>query len=385
MKPPTSWLENIFENIEQEHGSSRDNTPLASMLNYRPGIRQRKGFRLNSRLGTSQANTEECGASRQAASRRSFVAQAAGLAAVGATALTGLALPRLAHGEETGAPDVGDTGQNPQPATSPSEATEAAPAPQAPASLPGWVDEQVAQTLLSQADDPQVASILADAQALGEMDEHLASKLLKLAANDPAARAFVAGFRTSYPGTRAGSLTEDDLAGAGEIPLFMQWDTRWGYMEYIGGPMGTKGCCPTCLSMLYAGFSGRCDMSPYIVSRLATESGLCDSEGGTYGEFVGHFAQLVGLDYAEVLDFDTACAYLNDGWALVCNLGEGEFTDVGHYVLVTGWVDDEGSVRVNDPYNSTVDAQVWPLATIYFECNSAYAVRAGNVVPIRAA
>ena len=338
---------------------------------------------MNSGLGVWQAHNEGRGKVGQAVSRRSFVAWAAGLAAAGAMALRSLALPRLAHAEETGAPAGKATGQGPQAEGSPSAPAEAAtPAPQTPTSLPSWVDEQVAQALLSQADDPQVASILADAQALGEMDEHLAAKLLKLAANDPAARPFVAGFRASYPGAKAGGLTESDLAGDGEIPLFMQWDTRWGYMEYIGGPMGTKGCCPTCLSMLYAGFSGRCDMSPYIVSRLATESGLCGAEDGTYGEFVGYFAQRVGLEYAEVVDFDAACACLNDDWALVCNLGTGEFTDVGHYVIVTGWADDDGGVHVNDPYNSTVDAQTWPLATIYFECNSVYALRAGNVVPV---
>ena len=119
-----------------------------------------------------------------------------------------------------------------------------------PTSLPAWVDEQTAQTLLAQASDPDVASILCDAQALGELDQDLAEKLLELAADDPAARSFVAGFRTSYPGTKAGGLTEDDLPADGSIPHLMQWDKRWGYMEYIGGPLGTKGCCPTSLAML---------------------------------------------------------------------------------------------------------------------------------------
>ena len=316
-------------------------------------------------LDTCHTNTKTCSIAGQAISRREFVAQVAGLAAAGAMALGNLRSPSCAFANGA--------------ISSPNDAS-----PQIPASLPRWVDPQAAQALLAQADDPQVASIIADAQALGEADERLANKLLKLAANDPAARPFVADFPSSYPGTTAGNLTKDDLAGDG-IPLFMQWDERWGFMEYIGGPMGTKGCCPTCLSMLYAGFSGRCDMSPYIVSRLATESGLCDAENGTYGEFVGYFAQHVGLDYAEVYDLDGAASYLSDGWALVCNLGAGEFTDVGHYVLVTGWADDAGSVQVNDPYNSSVDAQAWPLSTIYYECNSAYAVRAGSVLKIRTA
>lgn len=249
-----------------------------------------------------------------------------------------------------------------------------------PMSLPAWVDAQAAETLLSQASDPDVVSILCDAQALGELDRDLAEKLLELAADDPAARSFVAGFRTSYPGMKAGGLTEDDLPADGSIPHLMQWDKRWGYMEYIGGPLGTRGCCPTSLAMLYAGLSGRTDMSPYMVSLLATESGMCGADSGTHGEFVGYFCEHVGLDWADVTTIDEAASYLNGGWLLVCNLGAGEFTDLGHYVLITGWSGYDGDVHVNDPYTTSVNERAWPLATIFYECNSTYAVRAGEAL-----
>ena len=160
----------------------------------------------------------------------------------------------------------------------------------------------------------------------------------------------------------------------------MQWDKRWGYMEYIGGPLGTKGCCPTSLAMLYAGLSGRTDMSPYIVSLLATESELCDAQAGTHGEFVGYFCERVGLEWADVTTIDEAASYLNGGWILVCNLGAGEFTDLGHYVLITGWSGYDGDVHVNDPYTTSVNERPWPLVTIFYECNSTYAVRAGEAL-----
>ena len=34
------------------------------------------------------------------------------------------------------------------------------------------------------------------------------------------------------------------------VPLFMQWDDRWGYSEYAGKVLGISGCGPTCLSMV---------------------------------------------------------------------------------------------------------------------------------------
>ena len=246
---------------------------------------------------------------------------------------------------------------------------------QVPTTLPSWVDEQTAQTLLSQTGDDLVDQILIDAEQLGQLGESLAAKLLKLAAENPDAHKYVAEFLESYPGKTAEGLTEADLVDEG-VPHFMQWDQRWGYMQYLEGPMGTKGCCPTCLSMLYCALTKSCDMSPYLVSLLATESGHCDAENGTYGEFVQYFADHMGFDFAdlEVNSVDPAANALNDGWLLVCNLAPGTFTDVGHYVLVTGWSEDV-TVNVNDPYTTSVNQQAWPLATVVFECNSMYALR----------
>ena len=310
--------------------------------------------------------------------RRAFIAGAAAatIAGFGSLAPAGRTGAALADEQATPAGAAlpsGEVGAQNTSATS-------APVTSVPTAPPSWVDAQVAEALLAQADDPDVASILCDAQALGELDQDLAEKLLELAADDPAARSFVAGFRASYPGTKAGGLTADDLPDDGSIPHLMQWNKRWGYMEYIGGPLGTKGCCPTSLAMLYAGLSGRTDMSPYMVSLLATESELCDAQAGTHGEFVGYFCERVGLEWTDVTTIDEAASYLNGGWLLVCNLGAGEFTDLGHYVLITGWSGYDGDVHVNDPYTTSVNERPWPLVTIFYECNSTYAVRAGEAL-----
>ena len=35
-------------------------------------------------------------------------------------------------------------------------------------------------------------------------------------------------------------------AQSGTVPLFIQWDERWGYEPYGSGFIGTSGCGPTC-------------------------------------------------------------------------------------------------------------------------------------------
>lgn len=319
----------------------------------------------------SHANehADDAGASGgRCVSRRALI-QAGALALLGSAALplAGIAEQAPASASSTvvsAVPIEADLMSTPAPSTK-----------QVPTTLPAWVDDQTAQTLLSLAGDELVDDILIDAEQLAGFGESLAAKLLKLAAENPDARKYVAEFCDSYPGEKAGALTKDDMVEQG-VPLYMQWDQRWGYMQYLDGPMGTKGCCPTCLSMVHSAFNQTTLMSPYFVALLAAESGYCDPENGTYGEFVEYFAQHVGFDYAEVdvTAVDGAANALNNDWVLVCNLAPGDFTDVGHYVLITGWADD-GTVHVNDPYTTANNEQSWPLATVVFECNSMYALR----------
>lgn len=58
---------------------------------------------------------------------------------------------------------------------------------------------------------------------------------------------------------------EIDLSGEvtrGIIPLFIQWDERWGYENYGGDFIAVTGCGPTCLSMVYCGLCGDADRNP---------------------------------------------------------------------------------------------------------------------------
>ncbi len=36
---------------------------------------------------------------------------------------------------------------------------------------------------------------------------------------------------------------------------------------------------------------------------------------------------------------------------VICNVGPGDFTDNGHFLVITG-VDDDGNLVINDPYSA---------------------------------
>ena len=57
----------------------------------------------------------------------------------------------------------------------------------------------------------------------------------------------------------------------GKIPLFLQWDQRWGYMEYGDGLMAYNGCGPTCLSMVVTYLTGSNKYSPAVIAEYAME------------------------------------------------------------------------------------------------------------------
>ena len=74
------------------------------------------------------------------------------------------------------------------------------------------------------------------------------AELLELLEKNPETEAFV----WNYPLQKDQEVDIDlsEHIGSEKVPLLMQWDPRWGYVEYTGKVMGLSGCGPTCLSMV---------------------------------------------------------------------------------------------------------------------------------------
>ncbi|MBP5266916.1 MAG: hypothetical protein J6Z06_08880, partial [Lachnospiraceae bacterium] len=51
-----------------------------------------------------------------------------------------------------------------------------------------------------------------------------------------------------------------------DIPLFMQWDERWGYDLYGDNNIGMCGCAPTCLAMVAEGMTRNEEITPSSVA-----------------------------------------------------------------------------------------------------------------------
>ena len=95
--------------------------------------------------------------------------------------------------------------------------------------------------------------------------------LAELLENNPETAEFVRDY-----GKEAGISHTIDLTNEihpGEIPLFIQWDERWGYELYGNEMIAVDGCGPTSLAMVLAGLTQDASWSPLRVAEFAQENG----------------------------------------------------------------------------------------------------------------
>jgi hypothetical protein len=208
----------------------------------------------------------------------------------------------------------------------------------------------------------QVATILENIDAYDVFGETDKVKLLSLAAKETQARKFVAELPALYPKEGAESL-EGSLV-KGNIPSFYQWDTRWSYTTYSGAPFGITGCAPTALSMVYCGLTGDISKSPSTMAELAYEKGYVTDSHGTLTSFLIDEADGLGLDCALVdLDVGALKAGLSQGYVYIANVGPGDFTSEGHFIVITK-VTEDGTLQIHDPFSRVNSEKTWDATSI---------------------
>ena len=147
----------------------------------------------------------------------------------------------------------------------------------------------------------------------------------------------------------------------GKIPLFIQWDKRWGYRDYGGNYMALNGCGPTCLSMVYCGIKGDTEWNPYKVAQWSDEHGYYVPGSGTAWSLMGEGAAQLGLQVMEANpDADTITEELARGKVIIACMGPGDFTTQGHFIVLTR-VTGSGKIVINDPNSKKRSKQTWDV------------------------
>lgn len=170
------------------------------------------------------------------------------------------------------------------------------------------------------------------------------------------------------------SIKIPENCGGMSIPLYLQYDSRWGRIPFGGGTISGSGCGATAIAMV---LSYELDKSIYPNDIVALIGNKYYVPGkGQAWEMIPAVAKMFGCSAKqETVNADKIVASLKAGHpVIVSTSGYGtrqEFTEHGHYIVLRGLTED-GKVLVNDPndnastkkhYTKAYDAQF-----IFSEC-----------------
>lgn len=186
-------------------------------------------------------------------------------------------------------------------------------------------------------------------------------QLKDLALKNEEALEFVYDYPAEHVKEHTIDLTKE--ASMDSVPLFVQWDKRWGYEKYSGNFFAASGCGPTTLSMVVVYLTHNREASPIAVAKYSKEAGYSVDGSGSSWTLISEGCMHYGVKAKTVaLDESRMKAELDEGHPIVVNVGPGDFTDTGHFMVITGY-DDEG-FSINDPNSIEKSGKRWLFRNI---------------------
>lgn len=161
------------------------------------------------------------------------------------------------------------------------------------------------------------------------------------------------------------------------VPLFMQWDSRWGYLTYGNDVAGLTACGPVCLSMAAIYVTDDPAYSPEAMIRFAAEEGYYVPGSGSSWTLISQGGSKLGLSVTELpLNEGSILRALEAGHPVICAMGPGDFTTTGHFIVITGVRD--GLFTVNDPNSKTNSEYLWQYAVIKDQIRNLWSIAPGD-------
>lgn len=196
--------------------------------------------------------------------------------------------------------------------------------------------------------------------------------LIELLERNPETEEFV----LNYPFREESTVETLDVDLADGVPLFMQWDQRWGYMFYGSDVVGITGCGPVCLAMAgYYVTGGDETFLPANVVEFAANNGYYSKGNGSSWTLISEGGVKLGLTVTEIpLVEKRITDNLEVDNPIICAMGPGDFTTSGHYIVLTGV--EDGKYRVNDPNSRENSEKLWSYEEIENQIRNLWVIQA---------
>ena len=200
--------------------------------------------------------------------------------------------------------------------------------------------------------------------------------LIDLLERNPETESFVLEYPMKHSLENTVDLSE--YRSSESVPLFMQWDQRWGYIPYGSDVAGLTGCGPVCLSMAAFYLTGSNDFSPDHIIRFAIENDYVSVGNGSSWTLISEGGEKLGFDITEIpLDKNRIVRNLEVDNPIICVMGPGDFTTSGHYIVLCGY--ENGLFRFNDPNSIANSQKLWDYEEIKDQIRNIWVVR--NIPP----
>ncbi len=208
--------------------------------------------------------------------------------------------------------------------------------------------------------------------------ERYPKDVLKLLVKNPETIDFVSEYlKHANDEAASGEITEEEMSQV--IPLFLQWDKRWGYVKYGSNIVAIAGCGPTCMSMVYTGLTEKSDMSPAQMANFCMENDYYTDDSGTSWSFMKNGAQKLGLNVEqvplsenEVKEKLKAGESAKVGQPLICSMKPGDFTTSGHFIVLRG-ISEDGKILINDPNSIKNSEKEWDFDIVFKQIKAIWA------------
>ena len=143
-----------------------------------------------------------------------------------------------------------------------------------------------------------------------------------------------------------------------DVPLFIQWDKQWGYLQYGEDIVGVNGDGPVCLAMVGYYLTRDESFSPDRVVAFAQENGFYKKGKGTLSSLMKEGAEKLGLVSTELeAKQESLAAALNEGKTVICLMDKGKLSFSAHYVVLRECKD--GKIYINDPTSVVNSEKEW--------------------------
>lgn len=197
--------------------------------------------------------------------------------------------------------------------------------------------------------------------------------LIDLYGRNPETEEFV----LNYPFRDSVEVTKVEADLSEGVPLFMQWDRRWGYIKYGSDVAGITGCGPNCLAMAgYYVTGGDERFLPDQMYAFASENGYYAAGHGSSWTLISEGGVKLGLDVTEIpLVKKRMMDNLEVGNPIICSMRAGDFTTTGHYIVLVGA--EDGMFRVNDPNSHANSEKLWSYEQIEGQIRNLWVIRNG--------